>query len=88
MVVPDAADRDTVHRIIYDELCLGVVREVSRDAYRGVIARLVEKGAQAVILGCTEISLLVRAEDASVPMFDTTAIHAQAAVEMALEDHA
>ena len=88
VVVPDAADRDTVHRIIYDELCLGVVREVSRDAYRCVIARLVERGAQAVILGCTEISLLVGADDASVPMFDTTAIHAQAAVEMALEDHA
>lgn len=85
VLVPDAQDRETVHRIIYDELCLGQVNATSRDAYRVVIARLVEQGAEAVILGCTEISLLVGVADATVPLFDTTAIHAQAAAEYALE---
>lgn len=85
VLVPAAADRETVHRIIYDELCLGQVRDASREAYRAVMARLVVQGAQAVILGCTEISLLVGADDATVPLFDTTAIHAQAAAELALE---
>ena len=84
VLIPDAADREAVHRIIYDELCLGVVSDTSRAAYRQVIARLVEQGAQAVILGCTEISLLVNAADAAVPLFDTTAIHAQAAADHAL----
>ena len=85
VLVPDAADREMVHRIIYDELCLGQIEDGSRDAYRAVISRLVTRGAQAVILGCTEISLLVGADDASVPLFDTTAIHAHAAAEYALE---
>lgn len=85
VLVPDAADRETVHRIIYEELCLGQVKDASRDAYRAVMARLVAQGAQAVILGCTEIALLVGADDAAVPLFDTTAIHAQAAAEHALE---
>ncbi len=88
VLVPDSADRDTVHRIIYDELCVGVVNAASRDAYRAIIARLVEKGAQAVILGCTEISLLVGPGDATVPLFDTTALHAQAAADRALEGYA
>jgi aspartate racemase len=83
-IVPDAGDRDLVHRIIYDELCLGVVTEVSRDAYRGVIGRLTEAGAQGVILGCTEIELLIDAGDSPVPVFPTTQLHAQAAVETAL----
>ena len=85
VLVPPAADRDDVHRIIYEELCLGQVREPSRAIYREVIARLVERGAQAVVLGCTEISLLVGAADASVPLFDTTALHAQRAAALALE---
>ncbi len=85
VLVPDAEDREAVHRIIYDELCLGQVKDASRDVYRAVMARLVAQGAQAVILGCTEISLLVGANDAAVPLFDTTAIHAQAAAEHALE---
>lgn len=85
VLVPDAADRETVHRIIYDELCLGQINDASRDAYRAVMARLVAQGAQAVILGCTEISLLVGANDAAVPLFDTTALHAQSAAEHALE---
>lgn len=84
VLVPGAADIDVVHRVIYDELCLGRVLEASREAYRRIIADLVARGAQAVILGCTEISLLVGPADAPVPVFDTTAIHAQAAAERAL----
>ena len=84
VLVPGDEDRVVVHRVIYDELVQGRVEPVSRDAYRGVIARLVERGAEAVILGCTEIMLLVRPEDSLVPLFDTTAIHAEAAVERAL----
>lgn len=86
VLVPDAEDRAVVHRIIYEELVQGRVEAVSRDAYRAVIARLVARGAEAVILGCTEIMLLVRPEDSAVPLFDTTAIHAQAAVEFAVAD--
>jgi aspartate racemase len=85
VIVPGEDDRAVVHRVIYDELVQGVVREESRAAYRGVIARLVAAGAQAVILGCTEIMLLVGPEDSAVPLFDTTAIHAEAAVARALE---
>lgn len=84
VLVPEAADRQTVHRIIYDELVQGQVKEASRAAYRGIIAKLVAEGAEAIILGCTEIMLLVRTEDSPVPLFDTTAIHADAAVEAAL----
>lgn len=84
VVVPPPADRDIVHRIIYDELCLGGVVDDSRDEYRRIIAGLVAQGAQAVILGCTEISLLVTQQDASVPLFDTTAIHAHGAALRAL----
>ncbi len=84
VLVPSASDRDTVHRIIYEELCLGQVREVSRQAYQRVMADLVAQGAQAIILGCTEISLLVGPDDAPVPLFDTTAIHAISAVDWAL----
>lgn len=83
-LVPDADDRELVHRIIYDELCLGVVTESSRAAYRAVIGRLVEGGAQGIILGCTEIELLVGAADSPVPVFPTTRLHAQAAVDLAL----
>lgn len=84
VIVPDAADRAVVHRIIYDELVAGKVLPASRDAYRAVIARLVERGAEAVILGCTEIMLLIGPEDSAVPIYDTTALHAAAAVELAL----
>jgi aspartate racemase len=86
VLVPDDDDRATVHRIIYEELVAGKVTAKSRHAYRGVIARLVQNGAEAVILGCTEIMLLVRAEDSPVPIFDTTALHAEAAIEFALAD--
>ncbi len=84
VLVPDEPDRAEVHRVIYEELCRGVVSEASRQAYRQVISRLVARGAQAVILGCTEIGLLVRADDAEVPLFDTCALHAQAAADRAL----
>jgi aspartate racemase len=84
VLVPDDAGRALVHRVIYEELVCGVVRPESRDAYRGVIAGLIARGAQAIILGCTEIMLLVRPEDSAVPLFDTTTIHAEAAVDRAL----
>lgn len=84
VIVPGEADRATVHRIIYEELVVGRVEANSRDAYRAVIGRLVEAGAEAIILGCTEIMMLVAQDDSPVPIFDTTAIHAAAALDMAL----
>jgi amino-acid racemase len=84
VIVPPADDRAVVHRIIYDELCLGVVTEESRQACRDVIARLVGAGAEGVILGCTEIELLVGQSDSPVPVFPTTRLHVEAAVEAAL----
>ena len=81
--VPDAADRAEVHRIIYEELCLGVVREESRRTYVAVIERLVAAGAQGVILGCTEIELLIGPADSPVPVFPTTRIHVEAALALA-----
>jgi aspartate racemase len=86
VLVPGAADRAVVNRVIYEELCLGVVREESRAQYRAVIERLVMEGAEGVILGCTEITLLVGQGDSPVPLFDTTRLHALAAVEFALAD--
>jgi aspartate racemase len=83
VLVPDEADRADVHRIIYEELCCGLVREESGARYREVIGKLVARGAQGIILGCTEITMLVSAEDASVPLFDTAALHAQHAVAFA-----
>jgi aspartate racemase len=87
VLVPDEADRSVVHEVIYRELVVGQVVPASRAAYRGIIARLVERGAEAIILGCTEIMLLVQAEDSAVPLFDTTTLHAYAAVTRALGDH-
>jgi aspartate racemase len=84
VLVPDADGRAEVHRVIYEELCLGVVREESRAAYREVIAGLVARGAQGIVLGCTEIELLVGAGDSPVPVFPTTRLHAEAAVAAAL----
>ena len=85
VAVPNEMEREVVHRVIYQELCLGQIQPESRAAYRRIMQRLVEQeAAQAIILGCTEISLLVDQSDASVPLFDTTAIHAQAAAEFAL----
>lgn len=86
VMVPEADDRADVHRIIYEELCLGHVCDASRDVYRRVIEDLVAQGAQAIVLGCTEIGMLVGAHDSPMPLFDTTALHAQAAVDWALTD--
>ncbi|MEF9996308.1 MAG: aspartate/glutamate racemase family protein [Burkholderiaceae bacterium] len=78
-LVPPAPEREIVHRVIYDELCQGRIEPSSRADYRRILQGLAEAGAQGVILGCTEISLLVSAEDSPVPLFDTTALHARAA---------
>lgn len=86
VLIPEDADRKTVHEIIYTELVAGEVNEISRERYRQVIRRLVERGAQAIILGCTEIMLLISQDDSPVPVFDTTKLHVLAAVDMALAD--
>ncbi|MEP1213986.1 MAG: aspartate/glutamate racemase family protein [Marinobacter sp.] len=84
VLTPDDAQRDTVHHIIYEELCRGEIKPASREAYLDIVASLAERGAQAVILGCTEIGLLIRQADTSVPLYDTTEIHAAQAVEQML----
>jgi aspartate racemase len=84
VLVPPPEDRAEVHRIIYDELCLGKVTEISRQVYRDVIARLAHAGAEGVVLGCTEIELLVGPEDSPVPVFPTTRLHVEAAVALSL----
>ena len=84
VIVPPAGDRASVHAIIYDELVHGVVNPQSRATYRAIMQRLADNGAQAVILGCTEIMLLVDQSDSPVPLFDTTTLHAMAAVDAAL----
>ena len=86
VLIPDEPGRETVHQVIYSELCLGQVREPSRASFRAIMAGLVSSGAQGIILGCTEIGLLVKDGDAPVPLFDTTRIHALAAVEAALQE--
>lgn len=86
VLIPAPDDREVIHRVIYDELCLGNVRHESRQEYRRIIAELIAQGAQAVILGCTEISLLVTQQDSAVPLFDTTGIHARRAAEEALAE--
>lgn len=84
VLVPSTAEREIIHRVIYEELCVGVIREESRAAYVDIMQNLVGRGAQGIILGCTEIPLLVGAGDAAVPLFDTTFIHADTAVAFAL----
>ena len=83
-VIPDDADRATTHRIIYDELCKDIVREESRAAYVAIADRLVSRGADCLILGCTEVGMLLNAENVSVPVYDTTLIHCEAALDLAL----
>ena len=85
VLVPGADDRRLVHAVIYDELCVGVVRDASRRAYQRVMRDLAGRGAEAILLGCTEIDLLIGAADAPLPVFDTTRLHAEKAVEIALE---
>jgi aspartate racemase len=84
VLVPDEEGKTLVHQVIYQELCLGLVNDSSRLQYQQIMADLVTQGAEAIILGCTEIGLLVSAKDSSVPLFDTTALHAQKAAEWAL----
>jgi len=86
VIVPDADDRRAAHAIIYDELVQGRIEPASRAVYRAIIARLVARGAAAIVLGCTEIMLLVGDDDSAVPLFDTTTLHAQAAAAWALGD--
>ncbi len=83
LLVPDEDDRALVHRVIYDELCKGIVDDGSRQAYQRVIGRLVDRGAQGIVLGCTEIELLVGQQDSPVPVFPTTRLHVEAAVDAA-----
>jgi len=85
VVVPSKADRQIVHRIIYDELCAGVVKEGSRKEYLRIMEKMRADGAEGIIEGCTEIVMLVQQAHTDIPLFDTTAIHAEAAVKMALE---
>ncbi|MBQ3394269.1 MAG: aspartate/glutamate racemase family protein [Oscillospiraceae bacterium] len=82
VVIPDGEDIDTVNEIIFDELCVGVIKDESRKKYSEIIDKLREKGAQAVILGCTEIGLLIEQKDSCLPIYDTTVIHAMRAAEM------
>jgi amino-acid racemase len=84
VLVPSPEDRAEVHRVIYDELCLGQVLDRSREIYRGIIARLVAAGAEGIILGCTEIELLVGPGDSPVPVFPTTRLHVEAAIDFSL----
>lgn len=84
VVIPNDDDRFLAHKIVYDELCRGIALDESREQYRRIIRQLVQQGAQGVILSCTEISMLIDAQDASVPLFDTTAIHARKAAQLAL----
>jgi aspartate racemase len=84
IVIPTEPEREVVHRVIYDELCLGEIKGASKERYIQIMEHLVEEGAEGIILGCTEIGLLVGQEDSPVPLFDTTQIHAEAAVEYAL----
>jgi amino-acid racemase len=86
VLIPEAQDRQTVHRIIFDELCAGRIEAASKAAYLDIIERLIGRGAEGVILGCTEIGILIKPEDLTVPVFDTTRIHAIAAVDRALSE--
>ena len=86
VLVPDEADRDIVHRVIYGELCLGKIVQSSRAEFVRIINILIDRGAQGIVLGCTEIPLLISQSDVGVPVFDTTTIHARFAVQAALKD--
>jgi aspartate racemase len=85
VLIPDMEDREIIHSVIYDELVLGDIKPESREKYKRIIGKLIAAGAQGIILGCTEIGLLVKQDDSRVPLFDTTYIHATSAVELALE---
>jgi aspartate racemase len=84
VLIPEEAERRIVHSVIYDELCVGIVTDGSREQYREIMRHLAERGAQGILLGCTEIDLLIGPQDAPVPLFDTTRLHARRAVDIAL----
>lgn len=83
-IIPSEKEREIVHSVIYNELCLGVIKESSREKFKEIIKNLAKRGAEGVILGCTEIPLLIKQEDVDLPLFDTTEIHAKASVDFAL----
>ncbi len=85
VIVPNSEEMQIVNDIIFDELCLGIIKETSKEQYKKIILNLAEKGAEGVILGCTEIPLLIKQEDVEVPLFDTTKIHAEFAVDYAIK---
>ena len=84
-IIPNDVDRDEIHRVIYDELSKGKLKSTSKESYINIINKQIESGAEGIILGCTEIPLLIKQEDVSVPIFDTTKIHATAAFEFVIE---
>ena len=86
VLIPDEAERRAIHGILYDELCLGAVKDASREAFRKIIGGLESRGAQGIVLGCTEIPLIVKQKDYALPLFDTTDLHARAAVALALSE--
>jgi aspartate racemase len=86
VIIPSPEDMEIIHRIIYDELCAGIIQSDSKQKYKDIIQRLVQEGAEGIILGCTEIGMLVKQEDSPVLLFDTTEIHAKAAVKYALDN--
>jgi len=85
VLIPDKLDREVVHNVIYNELCLGKTRRASKEKFKTIISRLEKRGARGIILGCTEIPLLIKQEDLKIPVFDTTRIHAKAGVDFALQ---
>ncbi|MEZ5690872.1 MAG: aspartate/glutamate racemase family protein [Rickettsiales bacterium] len=85
-IIPDKNGRAIVHNVIYDELCKGITRDASKEKFLNIIKQIVKNGAQGILLGCTEIGMLVKQEDVSVPVFDTTILHANYAVQFALND--
>lgn len=87
VLVPDQEDIEVVNDVIYNELCLGIIKDISKEKYLKIIDKLVQKVAEGIILGCTEIGLLIKQGDTDIPLFDTTLIHAQKAALIALEDH-
>jgi aspartate racemase len=84
VLVPNPQDRRIIHNVIYDELCLGIINDSSRDQYRQIIRKLIDHGAEGILLGCTEIDLLISPNDTTVPIFDTTRLHVQKAIQLAL----
>jgi len=85
VIIPNSEDMQIVHDIIYNELCLGEIKEASKEQYKKIIINLAEKGAEGVILGCTEIPMLIKQKDVEIPLFDTTKIHAEFAVDYAIK---